>query len=931
MFTSNSIIMKKATFRALSLATAFVLMAPSALAARYSLTDNNSLIQGCSGTIEIKVDTQGANVMAGDTTLATNPAQSTINQLTIGTPLPMQVFNQVENGTLKLSGARLPMSGTFNGVGTFGYINFTPALTTNSVSFNFSQDLNIDNNLVDENINNVLTEAVSKTYNVRDRYNKDIDGVGFCTPDTTAPTVQFIAPMSGSGNNPVDTNIVFTITDDRAGVNISSLDFTIGGTAYNQNSPEVTVQQEQGLYRVETDPAADFAEGANVQVRVTICDSNNPANCATRTASFRIYEPAPPLPVCGDGVVNYQNGEQCDDGNTQSGDGCSALCLYEIPVGADPSCSDGLQNGGEAGIDCGGPCPTPCATCIDGLQNQGEESVDCGGPCPPCGYTGGTCPVCEDCGEEEGGRILVCHYPANDPENPITIEINENAWPAHEAQGDTLGACAVFDLCSEALFQAAPEIEEKAVEEAEAIIEEGVVEVQEVRVEVVLDQLDLCRQNPEFSGADFDSVSADTDEDGLSDRMECYAGSNPVKSDTDGDGCDDFRELNQDYTNPTDNTDCFVEAETERFSNVLITDPQPGWILTTNQPGISGKVPADTILVLVVATQSEQALTNALLKSLESAMLLSGTSPTDDVQAVADKLQENIKKAEDFLENYGTDFDSEAFENVIASFKTLTTLDLTANRSKLEDLKAELAAMRSKPVVVAASTDLADTTVGELSAKNFEGQSNPLTDKQLYDLVATAYLNDGSQISSKAVRFSVDKSTFVSPPVPKTLGGKLIAAIPPFHNIFIGKAFAQDSDEKDMLVIDQTRPVVTGETEFGSQVFAIWNSVVLSSSVISDSEIGAFEVQAPRNLEVDSPHRVTLYAVKTEGGNKIRSESVDVHFKIKTEGVGVLPIAVAGGGVALLFLLVFLIRRLQRRSVLKVLTMSKLKSIPKQK
>jgi len=929
MFTSNSTIMKKVTFRALSLIAALAFMAPTALAARYSLTDNSNLVQGCSGTIEIKVDTQGANVMAGDTTLSTNLAQAAINQLTIGTPLPMQVFNRVENGTLKLSGARLPLSGTFNGVGTFGYINFTPAISTNSVSFNFAQDLNIDNNLVDENINNVLTEAVSKTYTVRDRYNKEVDGTGFCTPDTTAPTVQFISPLSGSGNNPVNTNVVFAITDDRAGVNISSLSFTIGSTAYNSNFSEVTVQNDQGLYRVETNPVADFAEGANVQVRVTICDSNNPANCATRSASFRIYEPAPPAPVCGDGVVNYQNGEQCDDGNTNSGDGCSALCLYEVLVGV-ASCADGLQNGGESGIDCGGPCSTVCATCIDGVQNQGEESVDCGGPCPPCGYTGGTCSVCEDCGDDSK-KILICHYPADDLENPITIEISEKAWPAHEAIGDTMGACALFDLCSEALFQAAPEIEEKAVAEAEAIIEEGVVEVQEVRVEVVLNQLDLCRQNSEFNGADFNNVSSDTDGDGLSDRMECYAGSSPVKSDTDGDGCDDFRELNQDYTNPTDGTDCFIEAESEQFSSVLITDPQPGWILTTNQPGISGKVPADTILVLVVATQSEQALTNSLLKSLESAMLLSGTSPSDEIKAVADKLQENIKKTQVFLENYGADFDSEPLENVLASFKDLTTLDLTANRSKLEDLQAQLATLRSKPVVVAASTELADTTVGELNAKNFEGQSNPLADKQLYDLVATAYLSNGSQVSSKAVRFSVDKSTFVSPPVPKTLGGKLLAAIPPFHNIFIGKAFAQTPDDKDVLVIDQARPVMTGETEFGSQVFAIWNSVVLSSSVISDSEIGAFEVQAPRNLEIDSPHRVTLYAVKTEGNSKIRSESVDVHFVIKTAGMGVVPIAAVGGGFSLLFLLIFLIKRLQRRSALKILTMAKLKSLPKTK
>ena len=50
-----------------------------------------------------------------------------------------------------------------------------------------------------------------------------------------------------------------------------------------------------------------------------------------------------------------------------------------------PSCFDGIQNGNETGIDCGGTCP-PCH-CSDGIQNNGETGVDCGGPCP------NSCPV----------------------------------------------------------------------------------------------------------------------------------------------------------------------------------------------------------------------------------------------------------------------------------------------------------------------------------------------------------------------------------------------------------------------------------------------------------------------------------------------------------------------------------------------------------
>ncbi|MBL0342020.1 MAG: hypothetical protein IPP71_14490 [Bacteroidetes bacterium] len=48
------------------------------------------------------------------------------------------------------------------------------------------------------------------------------------------------------------------------------------------------------------------------------------------------------------------------------------------------TCSDGRQNQGEQGVDCGGPCANSCASCGDGIRNQGETAVDCGGPCDPC-------------------------------------------------------------------------------------------------------------------------------------------------------------------------------------------------------------------------------------------------------------------------------------------------------------------------------------------------------------------------------------------------------------------------------------------------------------------------------------------------------------------------------------------------------------------
>ncbi len=57
------------------------------------------------------------------------------------------------------------------------------------------------------------------------------------------------------------------------------------------------------------------------------------------------------------------------------------------------NCADGIQNQGEKGVDCGGPCRS-CATCDDGIKNQNETGIDCGGPClsclPSCSLTSAT-------------------------------------------------------------------------------------------------------------------------------------------------------------------------------------------------------------------------------------------------------------------------------------------------------------------------------------------------------------------------------------------------------------------------------------------------------------------------------------------------------------------------------------------------------------
>ncbi len=100
----------------------------------------------------------------------------------------------------------------------------------------------------------------------------------------------------------------------------------------------------------------------------------------------------------GQYILSYSsNGSIIASGSSFGSSDIEAFCLNDTP--ADPTCDDGIQNGDEEGVDCGGPdCPA-CPSCDDGIQNGDEEGVDCGGPdCPAC-------PSCDDGiqnGDEEG-------------------------------------------------------------------------------------------------------------------------------------------------------------------------------------------------------------------------------------------------------------------------------------------------------------------------------------------------------------------------------------------------------------------------------------------------------------------------------------------------------------------------------------------------
>ncbi len=126
------------------------------------------------------------------------------------------------------------------------------------------------------------------------------------------------------------------------------------------------------------------------------CDDGNTTNgdgcsdsCLVETGYTCPTPGSPCTPVCGDGMVIAP--EMCDDGNATGGDGCDATCTTEAgwtctgsPSVCSTTCGDGIVAGAEAcdtgGVDTvtcdGGDCTV--ATCGDGYTNTalGEECDD---------------------------------------------------------------------------------------------------------------------------------------------------------------------------------------------------------------------------------------------------------------------------------------------------------------------------------------------------------------------------------------------------------------------------------------------------------------------------------------------------------------------------------------------------------------------------
>jgi cysteine-rich repeat protein len=171
-------------------------------------------------------------------------------------------------------------------------------------------------------------------------------------------------------------------------------------------------------------------------------------------------------PVCGNGSL--ERGEQCDDGNTLSGDGCTASCQYEFTCGdgnleLGEDCDDGNTTSGDG---CSASCRVE-AVCGNGVR-EGSEQCDDGnntggdGCSPTClNETVAFCgdgfldsdEECDDGNNFDGdGCSALCLYEPTDyyicDPTAVTIETGACLGPDLCTQIDIDASSTYGDMCT---------------------------------------------------------------------------------------------------------------------------------------------------------------------------------------------------------------------------------------------------------------------------------------------------------------------------------------------------------------------------------------------------------------------------------------------------------------------------------------------------
>jgi cysteine-rich repeat protein len=176
----------------------------------------------------------------------------------------------------------------------------------------------------------------------------------------TAPSGKRIDLVTGFGDGQEDlyAGVVF---DDQSGAPIGSMELPDSGTPLGRVVGEGALSAFVGM-------------SPNGTWTLTVADNRPFDDNAAVLNGWTLT--LTPTAACGDGVVDP--GEECDDGNVVSADGCDGNCTTTRCGNGlkDPTedCDDGARNGTPGA--CPATCHYPEAACDDCADNDGDGRID---------------------------------------------------------------------------------------------------------------------------------------------------------------------------------------------------------------------------------------------------------------------------------------------------------------------------------------------------------------------------------------------------------------------------------------------------------------------------------------------------------------------------------------------------------------------------
>ncbi|MBQ9243310.1 MAG: DUF4215 domain-containing protein [Proteobacteria bacterium] len=229
--------------------------------------------------------------------------------------------------------------------------------------------------LLDANGRDIINEGCSNDCRKMDGYHCDARN-GICEKDSDDPIVEPPKPYVAECNNGILD--VTEECDDTSNPGCSNKCKTVDGYKC-QNSPRKCTKD-----CVNTECAKiKYGDGKIDEDGYEQCDDGNTKNgdgCSSKGVIEAGYVcPTPGEPcvaaACGDGIRAY--GEECDDGNSKDGDGCSSRCRIEFSA----TCSKNSLGGKSTckANKCGDGSITGQEQCDNGAQNgkDGKCTADC--------------------------------------------------------------------------------------------------------------------------------------------------------------------------------------------------------------------------------------------------------------------------------------------------------------------------------------------------------------------------------------------------------------------------------------------------------------------------------------------------------------------------------------------------------------------------